>query len=164
MFHRPRPAVAAAALATALAGLGCQSNTAPDAAVSLAELENRGVMGRFGEPLGTVVLAQGRVAAEAGTSGPLFLQVERINDRPLEEPILYPFDFESSEDFPSYEVGDAFALFGYETGRYTGEPAASWDRVETFATTGYGFETSFRPLAAEPDRGQSASTSFRRVR
>ncbi len=117
-----------------------------DEPIPLAEVRERGIQGRLGVPLGTIVHLKGeavanRSQAKVHASVPFFLKITRVDDRSLEAPILFPHYPSRMTVGQSLTLGDHFHIVAYESGGYTGAPDGLFKYTRSFATTGYFFET-----------------------
>jgi hypothetical protein len=128
--------------------------TQPERPVLLKDIAERGVEGRLGVRLGTIVEAAGEVVANTSRAMidadvPFFLQINTVDGRDLDKPVLYRFDMANQwVKVKTPKIGDSFRYAGYETGGFGGSPAGEFDYVGEYATTGYGFATRFAILGA----------------
>lgn len=121
--------------------------------IKAAALANA-VVGDLGVPLGTIVLARGKVAtgdAAAPTAkedeGVVYFMVTHIDGRALPAPARVRWDHGSipgavAPPLPGLEV----EVYGYETGAFEGAPEGTFKHVPAFATTGFHFATRFVAL------------------
>ncbi len=118
--------------------------------ISLEELADRGIVGSFGYPLGTIIELRGTVIPNPqlgkGDSGDPIAQVGEINGRLLDKPMVT-----SRIRFPSARgadprVGDQFHAFGYETGEYSGIVPGAAKFEPPRQDRGFGFTTRFLVL------------------
>jgi hypothetical protein len=119
--------------------------------VSLQEIHQRGVEGRLGVKLGTIVTIKGSVVpntsrSKADVSERFFLSIEQIDGESLDKPIQFPFrsKFDSK---PLPKIGDEFSYVAYETGRFEGTPDGEFDYVQAYADIGFGFGTELLLIA-----------------
>lgn len=136
-----------------LAGIGLVAYAAGGLAdqreppISFEELASRGVQGRLGLPLGTIVEISGTNIAntlkdKSSSSWPYLLRIETINGNVLREPVLFfPVDLDRSKQAASPRIGDRFRWIAYETGQYSGVPDKLFNYVPAYADKGFGFET-----------------------
>jgi hypothetical protein len=125
--------------------------------ITYADLVNRPVLGRLGQPLGQIVTIQGVFADGTFTrmkkdDGWILVRVQVVNGQRLEHEQVFQYE-RAAKNSPA--VGSAFKFIGYETGGFTGEPAGVWELTDpryTVATTGYGFTTSFMFLRDQRSR------------
>lgn len=155
-----RPILAAAGLAAVTAGVALVSLAGPPATapaarpISLTEVRERGIAGRLGPALGTVIKVEGAVVvddsrAKSDEEEPFFLRVELVNGRPLETPQLYAAGaMPLARDVPGLKIGDRFRCAGYETGDFRGAADGEFDYVESYATQPFHFEPRFQVLKA----------------
>jgi hypothetical protein len=121
---------------------------APAPPISLDDIRQRGIQGRLGHRLGTIITIQGEVVNPTDPPskldlGQTLLEVRAVNGILLVKPtIIYftPFRF-SEVQKPS--VGTKFEYIGYETGGYSGIVDGEFDYIPAYASTGYSFTTSF---------------------
>jgi len=138
----------------AAASIGGPHPTAPgEAPLTLREIQARGIEGRLGLKLGTVLQVAGEVVpntsrkkAEAGD--PFFLRITTVNGTPLKQPVEYRFLSHPLANVPQPKIGDTFRFAGYETGAYTGSPDHEFDYIPAYQTTGFAFNTEFLILKA----------------
>jgi hypothetical protein len=132
-------------LAVALLSAVGSAQTIPPTPLSLQEVQERGIEGILGVPLGTVVEVRGKIIENQAKSkrfagDPYVLSIVEINGKQLRR------DFSSSNlKVPRYkrgfQVGDSFHLFAYETGGFTGIPNDEFKYVESYAGQKFHFET-----------------------
>ena len=158
MFMRPRSLAIAGTVG--LLGVVLLTTTggsapivSPDHPISLKELDTRGIEGRLGFRLGTVLSASGHIVpnssdAKADVDEPFFVRVENVNGKRIVPPVDYPArDFPLRDGVKPLKIGDAFTCTGYETGGYDDlvddptEPAR--------AHPGYGFTVRFHMFKAK---------------
>ena len=126
-------------------------NAPPADPLTIDEINQRGVMGRLGHPLGTIVRVTGRTVDGDQLrlkefSGKTVLQIERVDGKLLSSPMLFPFQaFLDMIDDPA--AGRRFEYIGYETGAFTGRPQGTFDHVPPIPSTAWRFSTSFEILA-----------------
>lgn len=119
------------------------------APISLPELHDRGVLGRLGRPLGTVVEVSGTVVvndarAKGHDDEPFLLQVETVDGHKLVEPqAFFSSDMPLIRERPSLKVGDAFKCAGYERGGYQGSPEGESRYVPPYAARAFSFVVDF---------------------
>ena len=133
-----------------LATLGGGASANPLAApIPLQEIQTRGIEGRLGFRLGTVISVAGQIIpnssrAKADVDEPFFVRVEEANGKPLDSPVDYPARvFPLNQHIKSLKVGDAFSCTGYETGGYEGVADVPSGTAVSVAGVGYGFVVHF---------------------
>lgn len=101
------------------------------------------VIGLLGHELGVIVTVEG--VAEDGSAtgrkeddGVLLLRVERVNGKPLANPVYFPFQ---SHTLKKPAVGSKFQYVCYETGSFAGVPADAFQYIEAVATTEFHFRS-----------------------
>jgi len=119
----------------------------------LAEIHERGVEGRLGARLGTIVTVAGTVVPNTSNrkedlSAPYFLSIESVDGRELDEPVLYRFEAHRRTKVEPPQIDDRFSYAAYETGEFAGAPEGLWNYMRGYATTGYQFETRLFVLPA----------------
>ncbi len=87
------------------------------------------LIGKLGEPLGTVLTVQGMVVGTGhrSTDNVLFFLVQRINDRATQEQIQIPLSKQSAllsgrDGFPELIEGNSYEFQAFESGAYVGLP------------------------------------------
>ena len=113
-------------------------------------------IGQLAHPLGKIVTISGVIRQAAlgakASNLDLVLSVEAVNDRPLTKPVIMPFQiFETAKVVKPF-LGQTFRYVGYETGGFTGVPAAAFKWVPAIATTDHHFEAFYQIL--HEDLGQ----------
>lgn len=126
----------------------------PATPIPLAEIHERGVEGRLGVRLGTIVTVSGEVVPN--TSGtkvfadvPFFLSILSVDSRELKEPVLYPFEARLGAKVELPQIEDLFTYVAYEAGRFDGSPDGEFEYVLPYASVGFSFETKLVVLAAK---------------
>lgn len=123
--------------------------------VSLEEIRERGVAGRLGRPLGTIIRVSGGVVenaseAKADAGQPFLIRIDSVDGMLLPLPVIFPAaDVLRSQEQATLKVGDRFTATGYERGGFRGSPAGEFDYVQPYATYGFHFHTEFVVLKAE---------------
>jgi len=120
--------------------------------VPLANLGDKfRLIGKLGEPLGTVVTVQGVVVEGPfkGFEGGPNLRIQRIDGRATQEDIQicirpyfgkYGEQRASKEEVPKLDFGKTYEFEGYETGQFVGVPGEAYKRAGlAIATTGFYF-------------------------
>lgn len=114
--------------------------------ITLEELSDRGVGGRLGIRLGTIVEIAGRVVAneshtKADEGEPFLLSVDQVAGLPIHEPALFrPAEIPLADKITPLKIGNAFRCKGYETGQFDGIVVGD---LPVFQGPGYGFHTHF---------------------
>ena len=130
--------------------------------IPIAELGDKyRLIGKLHVPLGEVVTLQGVVVDGPfkGYEGGPNLRVQRIHGRVTQEDIqivITPFFNDWGEEstvtgntLPELEVGAAYEMEGYETGRFVGVPGEVLERDNMrISTTGHYFRESFAVIRA----------------
>lgn len=122
--------------------------------IPLSELWERGVAGRLGPRMGTIVEVTGVVVenksnAKADVSEPFFLRVDSVEGRKLDKPQLFSSSaMQLIRGVPALKVGDSFRCIGYERGGFRGSPDGEFKHVEAHATQGFFFNVEFVVLKA----------------
>jgi len=117
--------------------------------IPLSELRERGVAGRLGLRMGTIVEVTGVVVenksnAKADVSEPFFLRVDSVDGRKLDTPQLFSSSaMELIRRVPALKVGDSFKCIGYERGGFQGSPDGEFKYVGPYATQGFYFHVEF---------------------
>ena len=93
-------------------------------AVSVRDLERGPVRGALGLPVGQVAVIAGRAIQTPGAEDKVSLSIESVDDAPLAAPVVVPFVPPVRPAMPALCSGMRFRLRGYETGGFTGTPAA----------------------------------------
>lgn len=99
--------------------------------VPLKEIQERGIEGRLGPRLGTIVEVSGKIVpnasrAKADVGEPFFLRIEEVDGRGLAKPCEYSAtDMPLHREISGLKVGDSFRCVGYESGRFEGWPMAN---------------------------------------
>jgi hypothetical protein len=120
--------------------------------IAISELRARGIEGRLGSPLGTILEVSGIVVAntsraKADISEPFFLRIEEVNGKKLDPPEELPSrNLPLAHLAPELKVGDRFHCVGYETGGFEGTPPGVFDYVTPYPATGFGFALRFVPI------------------
>ena len=131
-----------------------QRRRKPAAPIPLKELHDRGVAGRLGPKMGTIVEVTGVVVentskAKADTSEPFFLRIDSVDGRKLESSELFSSSaMELLREVPALKVGDRFKCVGYERGGFRGSPDGEFEYVPARATQGFFFHVEFIVLKA----------------
>jgi hypothetical protein len=135
-----------------LHSLSCMTSSLPQSAASpipLKDLHARGLAGRLGPPLGTIVEVSGEVVpnpskGKADVSEPFFLRVDAVDGRKLQHPQSYPSRYlRLNREVPRLKVGDRFQCVGYESGGYIGIVDGEFDYVPAYAAQGFHFAVEF---------------------
>ena len=119
--------------------------------ITYADLTTRPVHGRLGHALGEIVTVEGVFADGTFTrakmdDGWMLVRVRVVNGKRLKDEQIFQYE-KSAKGSPA--VGSEFKFIGYETGGFTGTPDGVFKYTPPFATTGYGFTTSFMFLRDE---------------
>lgn len=128
------------------------SQEASQEAVTVAQINNKGVTGTLGVKLGTIVTVEGQVVendskAKEDSGEPYFLEISRVNGHALKSPVRYAFRTANQwVKIKEPAVGNKFKYAGYETGGFSGSPDGEFKYVPAYATTGYYFKTEFLVL------------------
>lgn len=121
--------------------------------ISLQELAERGVVGTFGSPLGTIIELKGTIVPNPqrgkGESSAPATQVDEINGRQLDKPMVTSRIRFQAERGAEPRVGDRFHAFGYETGGYAGIVPGAAKFQPPRQDRGFGFTTHFDLLKVE---------------
>lgn len=123
--------------------------------ISLQEIAARGVAGRLGPRLGTIMEITGAVVANASRAKaeadlPFVWRVDGVDGHPLKEALLFPvMSAGTGVTLAAPAVGDSFHVVGYETGGFGGAPDGEFKYVPAYPTTGFGFATRFVVLAVK---------------
>jgi hypothetical protein len=131
------------------------ASSSPSAPIPLREVRERGVAGRLGPRLGTIVEVTGTVVenesnAKADVSEPFFLRIEQVNGKPLQTPQLFSSSaMQLIRNIPSLQVGDQFTCVGYERGEFRGSPDGEFEYAQPYATQGFFFWIEFVVLKAD---------------
>ena len=124
-------------------------------AARIADFNQKPPIGSLGQPLGKITTISGVVRqaplGAKSTNLDLVLSVEAVNDRPLPQPVVVPFKIFETAQVADPILGRSFRYVGYETGGFTGVPAAAFKFVPAVATTGYQFTTIYQVLREELD-------------
>jgi hypothetical protein len=120
--------------------------------IPLQEVLDRGVEGKLGLRLGTVVQVSGEVVANTSTAKadagvPFFLKITTVNGKSLRVPVLYAFAKQNPSMTLAPQIGDKFSYIGFETGKFQGSPDKESEFVPEYSRTEYGFVTSFVVVA-----------------
>jgi hypothetical protein len=125
------------------------ASTLPAGPIPLDEVHARGIEGKLGLRLGTVIEVSGEVItnssqAKMNMDQPFFLRIDRVGDKALAQPAIFRArDMDLQEARPELKIGDHFHCAGYETGSFHGSPNGEFKYVKPYATVGYGFGTQF---------------------
>lgn len=107
-------------------------------------------IGELGQPLGKITTISGVIRQEAlgakASKLDLVLSIEAVNDRPLTKPVTMPFQIFETAKVVKPILGQTFRYVGYETGGFTGVPAAAFKWVPAVATTNHRFEAFYQIL------------------
>jgi hypothetical protein len=123
--------------------------------IPLAQVRERGIMGRLGVPMGTIVEVTGEVVenrsfAKGEATEPFFLRVDTVDGTKLEHPQLYPSSaMPLARKAGLLSVGDPFRCVGYEVGYYHGSPPGEFKYIPSRADFGFGFASKFIVLAVK---------------
>lgn len=156
MTNRAAAVSAAAVAAAVLVGFGpTRADKPPEKRkpIPVAELEAAGVLGRLGQPLGTVVTIEGVVADEKYErpkidDRQILLLVRRVNGTKLAKEQVFCFS-DPTKSFAQPKANAAFKYLGYETGGFEGVPEQVWEHFGRSAVAGFGFQTHFHFLRDE---------------
>ena len=124
-------------------------STEPSNPIPLSELHERGVAGRLGPRMGTIVEVTGTVVEneskmKADVSEPFFLRVEEVNGQTLQTPELFSSSaMKLIRRVPSLKIGDHFKCVGYERGEFKGSPDGEFEYVLPYTTQGFFFDVDF---------------------
>jgi hypothetical protein len=126
----------------------------PAAPIPLQEIRERGIEGRLGVRLGTIVRISGTVVANRSRNKrdmgePYFLKIDAIDGRDLEEPVLYAYRKHGFAELEPPKIGDKFRYVAYEDGAFRGAVDGEEKYILPYADVGFGFETEIQVLAAE---------------
>jgi hypothetical protein len=125
-------------------------------AVTIADFNRQPPIGNLGHPLGKITTISGVVRQAPldakSTDLDLVLSVEAVNDRLLPQPVTIPFKIFDTAQVAAPVLGRSFRYIGYETGGFTGVPAAAFQFVPAVATTEHQFTTIYQVLREELDR------------
>lgn len=137
-------------VATLSASLGRHSSgSQTDSPITFKELDDRGIEGTLGHPLGTVMEVSGRVVANTSRAKgdvdePFFLRIEEVDGHKLYQPRLFSCTaMPLVRSAPDLKVGDTFRCIGYESGGFQGTPGDVFKHVPVAATKGFGFAVNF---------------------
>ena len=124
--------------------------TAPAAAVPLAVIRARGIMGELGVPLGTVVKAHAVVVSgdalnKKAAAGELFLRLDVVNGQRLKRPALLELTLHdlAKEKLIPPSPKEAITVTGWETGGYEGIVPHEFDYVAGYSGVAFNFQTHF---------------------
>ena len=132
--------------------VGCQPQSESSGHVSLgttpipaSEVEQRGIAGRLGQPLGRVIRVRGTiVAADRNAklaSSELYLLADWVEGSALRTPILVAL---SETPKPNLKPGERISCIGFETAKFEGKPFDPADLLQDHGSTlGYAFRTEF---------------------
>ena len=117
---------------------------------SLSEVNLKGVTGKLGHRLGSVVTIEGIAEAleqrsKSEADHLIRLKVTKINQKKLNTPIYFPAR-PTQENLKKLKAGDSFKFLVYETGEFTGTPSAAFNALAT-AAAGPSMGISPTPLA-----------------
>lgn len=112
------------------------------------------IIGKLGEPLGTVVTIDGQMVSEPklGKTGQATaaLRVNQVNGKPLKREPILGMVFRPSTGVPSLHVPESVHLSGYETGAFIGTPDDARDSLGSDASRfDWKFETTIRVIKSE---------------
>lgn len=147
-------AILIASLFAASASAQTPATASSEPPLTIDEVRLRGVTGRLGPRLGTIVEVSGSVVAvpeprrKAHATVPFLLSITAVDDNHLREPVVYEFiPYHSSLVFTP-KIGDAFRFIGYETGGFEGSPNGFYkiEGVPYHADVNYGFSARFVAL------------------
>lgn len=143
-------------LIVALATMFVLARDAPKAKreppVPLKEIQERGVEGRLGPRLGTIVEVSGKVVpntsrAKVDVGEPFFLRIEQVDGHTLEKPLPYaPSAMPLHREISGLKVGDSFRCVGYESGRFEGLADGESKYVEVRAGQPFHLAPQFEVL------------------
>lgn len=120
--------------------------------ISVAKVNNDGVIGYLGARLGTIVTVEGSIVknesnSKADSDEPYFLAIRKVDGKPLKSAVRYPVRAAYSFiDLKKPKIGDAVKYIGYETGSFAGSPSGEFKYIPAYTATDYHFETSFQIL------------------
>ncbi len=113
-------------------------------------------MGELGQQLGKITTISGVIQQAAlGSKADKFdlvLSIKSVNNRLLPKPVTMRFQIFTTAKIVQPIFGQTFRYVGYETGGFTGVPAAAFKWVPAVATTEHHFETVYQIL--HEDLGQ----------
>jgi hypothetical protein len=124
----------------------CHQQPNPNAEISVAQIEARGVIGSLGEPIGRVVNLYTQVIPENDKGQDVDARVTSVGNRALPATVsirlaLHP---NASKEIKLPDVGQPVELTGYETCFYTGTPNEIMRKTGiSIQTTGYYFASVF---------------------
>ena len=151
-----RPPLATLCLAALAAAPATRPITRLAEPVTLEEVRERGLAGRLGPRLGTVltvagVVVENRSRAKADEGEPFFLRIDAVDGRPLATPVLYAASaMDVARDAPGLKVGDRFRCAGFETGDFRGAADGEFRYVESYADQSFHFAPRFAVLKVLP--------------
>lgn len=123
--------------------------------IPLSELQQRGVVGRLGLPLGTICHLEAKVTANVSkakvhSAEDYFLQFTTVDGRPLEPGVLFAqSEVTLPRDATPLKIGDTARWVAYETGGYHGSPSGEFDYVQPYATQRFRFSTTVSVVKVE---------------
>lgn len=117
--------------------------------IHLAELHERGLEGRLGFPLGTIVEVSGVVVennskSKTHAAEPFFLQIEKVKNQTLQRPQTFSLtETPIVRKYGKMKIGDRFNCIGYESGAFVGSPDGEFDYVPAYSTQPFHFASEF---------------------
>jgi hypothetical protein len=145
----------------------CHQQPNPNAEISVAQIESRGVIGSLGEPIGTVVNLYTQLIPENDKGENVDARVNTVGNRVLPATVsirlaLHP---NASKEIKLPDVGQPVVLTGYETCFYTGTPDEIMRKTGiSIQTTGYYFVSVFVVLDVQKESFASSQRSTRVAR
>jgi len=146
---------AAAILAVSVAWGADPPATQPEPPVPLQDMLQRGIAGRLGARLGTIIEVEGQVVANTPPSKaddgiPYLLSITSVDGHALPEAVWYAFIRDNQwVKAKDPKIGDKFHYVGYESGAFIGSPPAESAYMPLVQTMGWGFQTKFYVVAAK---------------